>query len=175
MRSLTLKLIVAFLIIGLTGAGLVAVLVGQLTQRQFDEFVDDRYQTDLVNELADYYTTAGNWDDLEAVFVNNQPPSSPGSQPNHYRPSWRPMTVVDANNVVVVGAGPYHRGDKVDENVVKSALPITVDDKVVGQLLLADYPSRDDLFAGSPEAIFIAGLRRAIVLSGVGALSLIHI
>jgi len=169
MRSLTLKLIVAFLIIGLTGAGLVAVLMGQLTQRQFDAFVDDRYQTDLVNELADYYATAGNWNDLEAVFINNQPPSSPGSQPNHYRPSWRPMTVVDIHNVVVVGAGPYHRGDTVDENVVKSALPITVDDEVVGQLLLADYPSRDDSFAGSPEAKFIEGVRRAIVLSGAGA------
>ena len=79
------------------------------------------------------------------------------------------MTVVDANNVVVVGAGPYHRGDKVNENAVKSALPITVDDEVVGQLLLADYPSRDDSFAGSPEAEFIEGVRRAIVLSGVGA------
>ncbi len=168
MRSLTIKLIVAFLIIGLTGAGLVAVFVGQLTQRQFDEFVDDRYQTDLVNELAEYYETTGSWNDLEAVLVNNQPPPSP-AQSGHYHRDWRPMTVVDKNNVVVVGAGPYHRGDTVNENVIKTALPITIDGAVVGKLLLADYPSRDDTFAGSPEAEFIEGVRRAIVLSGAGA------
>ena len=129
MRSLTFKLILAFLMIGLTGAGLVALFVGQLTQREFDEFVYDSYQLDLGDRLASYYQTNGSWAEVETVFTQNQnnPSQSPGATNNnwgHSHRDWMPMTVVDTNNNVVMGSGPYRRGDRVDGEALEGALPI---------------------------------------------------
>ena len=67
MRSLTLKLTLAFLVVGLIGALLVAVFVGVRTQREFDQFISDRYQQDLVEQLAGYYQENGSWQGLSAI------------------------------------------------------------------------------------------------------------
>ena len=67
MRSLALKLTLAFLFVGLTGALLVAVFVGVRTQREFGQFVSDRYQQDLIVELSSYYTEHGSWEGINAI------------------------------------------------------------------------------------------------------------
>ena len=67
MRSLTLKLTLAFLFVGLIGALLVAVFVGVRTQREFDQFISDRYRQDLVDQLTDYYQQNGSWQGLSAI------------------------------------------------------------------------------------------------------------
>ena len=51
MRSLAVKLTLAFLIVGLTGALLVALISARQTQRAFDTFVLQRYQLDLVEQV----------------------------------------------------------------------------------------------------------------------------
>ncbi len=73
MRSLTLKLTLAFLFVGLTGALLVAVFVGVRTQREFGQFVSDRYQQDLIDELASYYQRNGSWDGIDAIAFRLPP------------------------------------------------------------------------------------------------------
>lgn len=169
MRSLTFKLILAFLVIGLTGAGLVAAFVGRLTQQQFNQFVDERYQLDLVNELAAHYETYGSWDNLESVFVRNQPPPDEGApQNNHYKREWLPMTVVDANRVVVAGAGPYRRGDQVEEKATKDGLVVAVDGVTVAWVLSPTAYTPGSI-PDSPEAEFMEGVQRAILLSGAAA------
>lgn len=49
MRSLWLKLTLGFLLVGLTGAGLVAFFAGQFTQREFDRFVVSQSQLVLID------------------------------------------------------------------------------------------------------------------------------
>jgi hypothetical protein len=46
MRSLTLKLTLAFLLVSVVGAVLVALLVNWQTQREFDQLVYNLYQDD---------------------------------------------------------------------------------------------------------------------------------
>jgi two-component system sensor histidine kinase BaeS len=169
MRSLTFKLILAFLMIGLTGAGLVALFVGQLTQREFDEFVYDSYQLDFSERLASYYETNGSWDNVNTAFgENSQNQNPPQNDWEHSRRNWVPMTVVDTNNQVVMGSGPYHRGDVVDGDLLAAALPIQSDGVTVGYILRPEFP-RDSAAPDSPEAQFIAGVKRAIAYSGIGA------
>lgn len=171
MRSLTFKLILAFLMIGLTGAGLVALFVGQLTQREFDEFVYDSYQLDFSDRLASYYQTNGSWDNVEASFTENSQNQNPNPSQNNWQHShrnWVPMTVVDTHNKVVMGSGPYRRGDTVNGDLLAAALPIQSDGETVGYILRPESP-RDDAAPDSPEAQFIVGVKRAIVYSGIGA------
>lgn len=171
MRSLTLKLILAFLMIGLTGAGLVALFVGQLTQREFDEFVYDSYQLDFSDRLASYYQTNGSWDNVEASFTENSQNQNPNPSQNNWQHShrnWVPMTVVDTHKKVVMGSGPYRRGDMVNGDLLAAALPIQSDGVIVGYILRPESP-RDSAAPDSPEAQFIAGVKRAIAYSGIGA------
>jgi hypothetical protein len=52
MRSLAVKLTLAFLLIGLTGAVLVAVITRQRVRTAFDQFILNREQQELADSLA---------------------------------------------------------------------------------------------------------------------------
>ena len=64
MRSLATKLTLAFLLVGLTGAVLVAVIVQRRTSLAFNEFILNREQQILVNNLVRYYQANGSWEGL---------------------------------------------------------------------------------------------------------------
>lgn len=61
MRSLALKLTLAFLFVGVIGAVLVSLFVGVQTRQQFDRFLSDSYENALVDQLAIYYEQHGSW------------------------------------------------------------------------------------------------------------------
>ena len=52
MRSLTVKLILAFLLISVIGIGLAAVIARAATGRQFDRFIMDRTRSEFVANAA---------------------------------------------------------------------------------------------------------------------------
>jgi len=79
MRSLALKLTLAFLLVGLIGAVVVSILVQLRTRRAFDSFLTDQYQSSLVTELTQYYEENGSWQDVVAVFQSGEV-GSPGNQ-----------------------------------------------------------------------------------------------
>ena len=64
MRSLSLKLILAFLAVSLTGTILVAFLAVLTTRIRFNQFVFNQNRDSVVNVLADYYRINGEWKDL---------------------------------------------------------------------------------------------------------------
>jgi signal transduction histidine kinase len=163
MRSLALKLTLAFLFVGLIGAVLVAVLVGLRTQREFDQFISDRYQQDLVNQLADYYQQRGSWEGLSAIGLRN--PAHRGRE--GYLPA--PVALVDSNQTVVLGTRRYQVGQQVERAELRQALPVEVDGQIVGSVLL-DLPSETTAPPPfSPEDNFLARVNQAILLSALGA------
>ena len=68
MRSLTLKLALAFLAVGLAGVVLVAVIVRRQTLLEFDRFIVDQYQADVITRAGDYYVENGTWSGVEAAL-----------------------------------------------------------------------------------------------------------
>ena len=58
--KLTTKLILAFLLVSLFSIGIIVVFTRIATNREFDKFVNDKYEADLVDELADYYQGTSN-------------------------------------------------------------------------------------------------------------------
>ncbi|HSN73973.1 MAG TPA: ATP-binding protein, partial [Anaerolineae bacterium] len=163
MRSLTLKLTLAFLFVGLLGALLVAVFVGLRTQREFDQFISDRYQQDLVEQLADFYQQNGSWQGLSAInlrFDNEQ------GRAAYMR---APVALADSTQTVVLGTRRYRVGQQVSQAELRGALPVTVDGQTVGSVLLDLPDAKAPRDPYSPEDAFLARVNQAIVFGALGA------
>lgn len=164
MRSLGLKLTLAFLVVGVMGAILVALFVGQRTQREFGQFVMDRYQVDAVAELAAYYQRNGNWDGIDAIVVRDL-----SRRPGRWGPGWVPVTLIDANRKVVFGGWHYQVGEQVSRRDTGAGAPIEVDGETVGWLLFDSLRPTGHPLPGSPEWAFLARVTRATVYGAWGA------
>src|SRR5260370_328785 len=82
MRSLTYKLIVAFLSISLISIGVIVALTHFATNREFNRFISEQYKIELSNGFASYYQEHGTWDGVDKVpirFASEQP----GPRINH--------------------------------------------------------------------------------------------
>ena len=185
MRSLTLKLTLAFLIVGLAGAGLVALFVGRLTRQQFDEFVVDRYQAEILDAAVNYYAINGSWDGFEdALDVRRGPGGGSGQVYGGgeagagYGDSGNdmaaPITLLSADGNVIFDNLPNYESDGdgrggSDDKIV--TVPVEVDGAVVGSIRFTSPPGMG-AGGGSPEARFLAGVDRAILWSAVAAAGL---
>ena len=68
MRSLALKLTLAFLLVGVTGAVLVALILRYYTQREFNKYILDQNEEVLLANLIRYYELNQGWAGVEAIF-----------------------------------------------------------------------------------------------------------
>jgi signal transduction histidine kinase len=158
MRSLAVKLTLAFLIVGITGALLVAFFVGQRTQREFDRFLLDRYQTDLIDDLSAYYEQTGSWGGIAGVMAER----------------WRmgprrgvPITLLDQEQRVVFSR-THAKGEQLSSQDTKQELAVTVDGETVGWLLF-DLPDPRRPPPDAPELGFLQRVRQAILFGALGA------
>jgi signal transduction histidine kinase len=161
MRSLAFKLTLAFLLVGLIGAMLMAFFLWQNTQRRFDQFVADRDRFSFVNVLAQHYHANGSWDGVERVFGRGRFQAL-GPYPRHAA-----LVLVDGDGRVVFIQGNEKQIRQLLRYVGRRGIPIEVDGVVVGQLL--SDPAANRPLPGSPESDFLTGMTRAITLSAVGA------
>ncbi len=161
MRSLTLKLTLAFLVVGLTGAGLVALFVRQQTRREFDRFVLESYQADWVVQLTNYYRQNGSWQEISAITVRGH-----SRRPGIWERSPAPLTLVDSQRVVVYSGLHHQPGEQLSQQDSKQGAPIEVDGETVGWVL---FDNLDPTPPESPETDFLQGVNRAILYSAAAA------
>jgi signal transduction histidine kinase len=171
MRSLTLKLTLAFLIVGLIGVALVAALVGRQTRRQFGEFVIDRYQADVLAEAADYYASTGSWEGFQASLKPRRGQwGQSGQGPGGGDGQSPPIALYDANSQLVFAGNTY--GPMANAPAIlqgdAGALPVEVEGEVVGYIQFAERPGMNTVDE-SPEARFLLAVDRAILLSAGAA------
>src|SRR4051794_11913100 len=105
MRSLTFKLTLAFLLVGLLGAILVAVLVEQRTRAEFERFrlSQDQDRTALVRDLSQYYATLSAWEGVGTYIAADAPLSFPS----------RGLVLAKADYSVVLGNRNLRAGEVV--------------------------------------------------------------
>lgn len=165
MRSLALKLALAFLMVAVIGVVLIALFVRQRTQHEFDQFVLNRFQQDLYDELTEYYQANGGWEGINAIIAVSE------SGPMGHRGVFpAPVTLLDGNNTVVYGGRRYQRGqtlNQVDEN---QKVPIDVEGQTVGWLLFESFGEPVPQNPESPESAFLERVNQAIVMGAVGAI-----
>ncbi len=168
MRSLALKLTLAFLLVGLTGAVLVAVFVRYRTQREFDRLVLDQNQQALVTNLTRYYQATGSWRGLEAALRSQQDDGSPFRGPNPRMEMLRSLFVItDADGVVIFGGRPGLAGRRLSNRELNSGVPLEVDGETIGWLVFT--PAIDRWQPGTPEGNFLRAVNQATLLSAVAA------
>lgn len=134
MRSLTLKMVLAFLGIALVSIVLIVLLIRWNTNTEFSRFVIDRRGEDLAEWLQTYYENNGSWDSLHRGLDN---PSQATGNPQ-LRDS---MFVLADEGGLVISPGPgYRLGEQVSAVELARGYAIKVNDKVVGTLVMGRIP-----------------------------------
>ena len=138
--KLSLKLILAFLLISIFSTGIVVASSRILSDREFDRFINDRYTAELAEELGRYYETNGNWLGIEDEFRRY------GREPGwHGEPYPLNFSIADTNGKVVVAGEGKSAGETCNQEEFENGYPIEADQKTVGILLLPKAPERSPL------------------------------
>lgn len=161
LRSLTIKLTLAFLAIGLIGSLLVSFFVVLGTQRAFNQFVNDRDQPTIMTDLVQFYQQNGSWANVGDLLARD---AEGAAGPDGWHGP--PPLLVTADGEVVIGNSRYTTGSRVPPTVLDRAKPITLDYQVIGWLLM---PFEGERRPGSPEADFYNRVIRATTYSAAGA------
>ena len=161
MRSLTLKMILAFLGIALISIVLIVLLARWNTGAEFSRFVLDRRGEDLVQSLENYYNAQGSWDGVGKMIVMETVPQGPEGMPSR-EPFFSLAT--ESGQVIFAGQG-YHYGDQVKPYELEKGIPIQVNGQTVGVLVMGRLP-----FDRNPrEEEFIQRTNLMLVYSAIGA------
>lgn len=164
MRSLAAKLTLAFLLVGLTGAFLVALIVRYRTQDEFGRLVFDQNERILVEVLTRYYQQRGSWENVDAVFRISQQPVISERFPETRQELF---IIADASGDVVYGRNPKQAGAVIAAKDLKKGSPIEVDNETVGWLIF--LPTFDRWQPGTLEGNFLLNVTRATTVSAIVA------
>ena len=160
MRSISFKLILAFLGIGLVSIILLAMLARWNTRSEFIRFVSDQYEVDLVASLSEHYQTSGSWDEAETVFA-----PADGNPQDEHGPHTPPFILTDPQGIILVANGGFNAGDTVSAEELATGAPIEVDGQTVGILVPMPMP-----FEGNPrEEEFIQRTSQTLLFGAGGA------
>jgi signal transduction histidine kinase len=171
-RSLALKLTLAFLLVAVAAAGLVALFVRLSGAERLNQLLVDQNRAELKAALVDYYTLNSNWRGVEDYLrsTGNLPPMPPQNGKDNPQPP--PL----ARNEMFGLAGPdgmvilpllpdFRRGTRVPKNVIDKGEPIEVDGKIVGTILSPPQPVN----LSPEEQAYLERTNRALWLASGGA------
>lgn len=168
MRSLAAKLTLAFLLVGLIGAVVVALLVRQRTQNEFGRLILNQNQQVLINNLTGYYQQFDTWEGVERIFKPGPDTFFPGRDPSVRWEARRALfSIADAQGAIVFGGGPDALGKVLPRNDLHNGVAIEVDGENVGWLLFT--PQIDRWMPGTLEGDFLLNINQAILISAAMA------
>lgn len=172
-RSLAVKLTLAFLLIGLAGAVLVAVMIQRSTRTAFDQFVLNKEQQALVDNLAQYYRTNKSWkgiaDNFQSFFGGSPRffDRRGGGEPN--RPGAL-FTLVGPDQTVVLSSGKEKPGQAVAKGDLDRFIALKVDNETVGWVSFPSLPGQ--AATNEQEMTFLESVNRATLTSALVAVGL---
>jgi two-component system sensor histidine kinase BaeS len=163
MRSLSLKIVLAFLVVSLAGTAILAVLTARGTANEFGSFLFDQYQGNILAQLEEYYRTHESWAGVEKTF-----PFPGGPKANFPSPEFAPggrFAVVDSKGQVVLAGPGFKHGEKISEVAWREASKILVGDEEVGRMIVGTRTFR---VPREGEAL-INRINQVLLFSALGA------
>ncbi|MFM8874446.1 MAG: sensor histidine kinase [Anaerolineae bacterium] len=160
--KLSTKLILAFLMISVVSTGIIVVFTRVLASREFERFMDDRYEAELAEDLARYYNRNQSWDGVEKEFQRDW--HEPG---NYYEQRPLFFSIADEQGTIIVAGNDREEGEPCSQEEFENGFPIQSDGKTVGVLLLPMAPERSPL-----DYEFLRRLNGSIFLSAIATLAL---
>ena len=104
MRSITVKLLLAFLAISMLSVVLIVLSARYVTDREFRSYLFNQNRNSIITELADYYGKNGTWNGVDIAL------QAPGqaSPPRLFSGRGRFFSLVDGtDHVVLAGIGDH--------------------------------------------------------------------
>lgn len=163
LRSISTKLILAFLSIGIVSVAIIFITARWSARQEFIDYIADENQTSVITQLTEYYLVNGSWVQVDTIFVQGQPGYGDGYG---HRPPL-PFALADPTGSVVFASGKYKPGDKLSKSDLQSGTPIKEDGKVIGIYVPLRTP-----FQGRPREIeFIERINLTLLYGAlIGAL-----
>jgi two-component system, OmpR family, sensor histidine kinase BaeS len=145
MRSITTKLILAFLSIGIISVTVIFLTARWNTRQEFIRFLSDQDRTNIISQLTEYYEINRTWMGAEVYLYPGDGRQGPGAGP----PRRIPFILTDPKGAVLIANERYKVGDKVPSSDLKQGVSITTEDgKVAGVLVPMPMP-----FQGQPREV----------------------
>ncbi len=172
-RSITLRLILAFLLVGITVVALASGITYWLTVREFRQLTYDQARDRFAADMTYYYESNGSWNGVLAYSQQrnaihtpfnpgpDQPPG-PGGQPQPQRPSY---ALADQTGKVLIPAGDYQVGATVAASALSQGTAVTVNNARVGTVLAAGSPPP----LGGLEERYLTNTNLGLLYAALGA------
>jgi signal transduction histidine kinase len=142
MRSLSLKLVLAFLLTSVAGVALASIFIRQSVTREFDSYVIAQQRASFIDDISDYYARSGSWSGIDrwlrdqaALRFQSAAPTPADTRRGLVRLRF---VLVDSAGVVVVPFGRYTLGTTVAGDDLTRGTPITVGGRMVGMVINPD-------------------------------------
>ncbi len=162
-HSLATKLILAFLLVGLIGISLVAMLVVGQTRSEFSRFLSERDRTALASALANHYAATNSWQGLSQVL--DAQPALLELRQN--------VVLVDPNGELINSLRESTATQTMQDILRFAGEPIVVNHETVGYML--PHPRtvpNPETPPQSPEQNFLARVTWAATASATAAILL---
>ncbi len=154
MRSLAVRLTIAFLVVGVTGALLVALISGQRTRSAFDRFVSQQSDNSVVGVLllGFFEENDYSWEGIEQ-WLTTEPSLNFLS---------RLIVLADDEQKIVYSPSPGHNGRNTDAFDMGGGIPIVHDDELVGTAYFESSVNPEEGLPGfSPESFFLYSVNQS--------------
>ncbi len=160
MRSIALKLILAFLASSLVSIVLIVLFARYTTSREFRQFTTNSDRSNLTGVLENYYITHGSWAGIENadLFIKVANPTE-NTPPKHFDP----MTVTDESGKVIRAGSGFQTGNVIPLEELQNGVPIQVEGQTAGYLIFAPPPFDEN----SPERDFLNRITRFLAYSAL--------
>jgi signal transduction histidine kinase len=174
MKSISLKLLLGFIIVSLIGTAIFFGVARWNSNREIQNFLSNQDQAEIVERAAAYYLENGSWDGFGRDWASPPPAAAPGE--NGPGP-FSPFTLVDLNQQVVFGRGGRQDGQKTGEIIpdeeLENALKITSDGELIGWLLFTPIDWRETkpdhtIFQSMDRLLFYSALGSVVVAAVLG-------
>jgi signal transduction histidine kinase len=175
-NSLLWKLILAFMLVAIVTAALVALFVRISSVDRLTRLVIDQERNSLQASLVDYYSAHGSWDSVandwqqiraESTATIPAPQSPPSDRPPSGPDRRKLFGLADAQRKVLVAVDPiYPPGAIVPTDALETGTGVVVNGKQVGTILVATFQPR----LNPAENLFLQRTNEALFLAMVGAM-----
>jgi signal transduction histidine kinase len=168
MKSLTVKLTLAFLLVGLTGAVLVAAFLRYRLRRDFDRLILDQNQQALVSILTRYYRLNGSWTGVDGAFSpGNDVPVPSRNTETRWDARRNLFVIANADGDIVFGGRPDLVGRQLDSRELNRGVKLELNGDTIGWLIFT--PTIDRWVAGTAEGNFMVSITQALYFSAIAA------
>lgn len=175
MRSLTLKLILAFFVTSLAGVAFAALFIRQFVTREFENYVITQQSASFVADITEYYQLNKSWSGIER-WLGERYKNKPGQPPNpapaaplnpnvlpRVSPDIPPLhfALADPSGRIVIPDDDYRPGDTVSSDLLANGRQVTIDGTLVGVVI---NPKQGPLLTLNEER-YLVGTDTALLIA----------